>query len=68
MYYSKNFQIIGIDMDLIKVKDVADMLGVHEQTVYSWMRKKENPIPHYNKIGTLRFDKEEVLAWFKGRE
>ena len=55
-------------MEFIKIKDVSELLGVSEQSIYKWMKNKQDPIPHYNKTGSLRFDKDEIVKWFKDKK
>ncbi len=53
-------------MELLKIADVAKLLKVSAPTIYNWMARNHNPIPHYKQAGTTRFDKDEVIQWFKG--
>ncbi|HSH51575.1 MAG TPA: helix-turn-helix domain-containing protein [Bacteroidales bacterium] len=53
---------------MLRVKDVAKLLNVSEGLVYKWMRRKNNPIPFYKNDGVTRFDKDEVIEWFKTGE
>ena len=48
------------------VGDVAEMLGVHEMTVYRWCQKKT--LPHYKIGGSLRFKREDIEAWVGKRK
>lgn len=48
------------------VNEVAEFVKVTPKTIYSWMKRSNNPIPHYKKEGTTRFIKQEVIDWFKG--
>ena len=52
--------------EFIKIKEVAEVLGVTETTIYNWMKEKI-PIPHYKKHGATRFVKDEVVKWFKSK-
>ena len=53
-------------MRLLKVDDVAEILGMHPQTVYRMARQGKIPSV---KIGrSLRFDSEEIEEWIKGRK
>ena len=51
--------------NLVKMKDICDLLKVSRTTINNW-RKKGMP---YEKFGTIvRFDKEKVYEWLKERE
>jgi len=52
----------------LTVNEVADLLKVTPKTVYMWMKRENNPIPHYKNGGTTRLVKEEVIEWFKTGE
>ena len=45
--------------NLLKVKEVAEYLHCHEQTIYD--RVKEDAIPHYRVGKSIRFDISEVI-------
>lgn len=45
--------------NLLTAKEVAEYLGLHEQTVYD--RVKEGKIPHIRIGGSIRFDLDEVI-------
>ncbi len=51
---------------LMTVKDVSVLLQIEEKTVYSYCKRKGNPLP-FIKISptTYRFDRAEILAWLK---
>lgn len=42
--------------------EVADLFGVSIWTVRSWARRKQGP-PFYRIVGSIRYDRAEVLAW-----
>ncbi|MCY6957891.1 helix-turn-helix transcriptional regulator [Clostridium brassicae] len=44
----------------LTAKEVAEMLGVAQSTVYNL--KKEG-LPYFKIGGSIKFDKEEVLQW-----
>lgn len=43
-------------------KDVAEHFGVHENTVYNWL-KSPTPPPHRRVGGQYRFNLPEVDSW-----
>ncbi|MCL4321989.1 MAG: helix-turn-helix domain-containing protein [Deltaproteobacteria bacterium] len=46
---------------LIKIKDVAGMLSMNENSIYKLVYRKAIP---YTKIGgALRFDKDKIITW-----
>lgn len=47
-------------MDL-KVKDIVELLGVNEKTVYRWLKEKK--IPAYRINHQYRFSKTEINEW-----
>ena len=50
-------------MELLKVKDVMEMLNISRQTVYTYIKQGLPSI----KMGKLRrFDKKEVEEWVNG--
>lgn len=49
------------------VDDVAMYLGIPVQTLYQWRRK--NVGPRGRRVGKhLRYDPEDVQAWFRSQE
>ena len=42
--------------------ELATHLHVKRQAIYYWM-KLENPIPHLNDGGVLRFERQPVIDW-----
>ncbi|MBI5789119.1 MAG: helix-turn-helix domain-containing protein [Candidatus Schekmanbacteria bacterium] len=51
---------------LLKAAEVAKMFQVQESTVYKWVHYGYIP---YVKLGSaLRFDKDSLLKWVKGKE
>lgn len=51
---------------LLKVGDVAALLGVHRQSVYKLA--ESGKIPHYKVRGAgLRFDPAEIRRWIDGQ-
>ena len=53
---------------LYTVQEMADYLQVKVGSLKDWTKLEENPCPCYRYKGrVLRFNKEEVLTWFKGQ-
>ena len=50
---------------VISVKDVAELLQVKPDTIYSWVHYKQIPDNLYRKLGRRpRFIRDEVIKWF----
>jgi predicted DNA-binding transcriptional regulator AlpA len=48
-------------------RDVSEYLGVPVETLYQWRTRKYGPVAR--RVGKhLRYDPDEVAAWFKSRE
>lgn len=45
----------------LTVRDLSEMLGVSEKTVYRWLTERK--LPAYRMSGQYRFNRAEVLAW-----
>jgi len=50
-------------MKLVTIKDVANILGVKQPTLYSWVTN--GSVPSYKLNGLIRFDLEEIEEWVK---
>lgn len=50
-------------MKLVTIKEVSNLLGVKESTLYSWVNN--GSIPSYKLNGVLRFDMEEIEEWVR---
>ena len=47
--------------NILKVTDVAEMLGVSKWTIYKWVSEKRFPL---TKVGGLnKFRKDDILEW-----
>lgn len=51
---------------LLKVPEVAEMLGVKPRTIYEMVAQERIPYRKPPGSSILRFDLEEILAWTKG--
>jgi excisionase family DNA binding protein len=49
---------------LITVNELSDILKVHKNTIYNWLRQD---MPHYKNGKTIRFDLEQVKEWLQSR-
>jgi len=50
---------------LLTVREVASFLGIHEKTIYRWIRSRRLPCV---RVGTrLRFQPGDVLRWVSAR-
>ncbi|MBM7585804.1 excisionase family DNA binding protein [Bacillus pakistanensis] len=50
----------------LKVQEVADYLGVHQDTIYTMVREKQ--IPHFKVRRRILFTVESIDAWIRERE
>ena len=50
-------------MKLVTIKEISNLLGVKESTLYSWVNN--GSIPSYKLNGLLRFDMEEIEEWVR---
>jgi excisionase family DNA binding protein len=51
------------DAEILNAPEVAALLGVSIDTVYSWTMRKA--IPHFKLGKMLRFNKAEVIQWLE---
>ena len=57
-----------VEENLLTAREMADCLGIKVGTLKDWTKLKENPCPCYRyKSRILRFERAEVLGWFKGQ-
>ena len=52
---------------LVSTKELAEILQVHENTLYNWAREQD--MPRF-KLGhnRVRYDLDEVMNWIKERD
>jgi excisionase family DNA binding protein len=50
-------------MNLLTVKEIADILKVKHSTIYAWSEQRLIPCIKIN--GALRFSETEILSWLK---
>jgi excisionase family DNA binding protein len=50
----------------LTVQDVAEYLGVHQDTIYTMVREKQ--IPHFKVRRRILFTVESIDAWIRERE
>lgn len=48
---------------LLKVEQVAEMLGVKVNTIYNWTMKSKSKIPCVKAGGCLRFRRTDIEKW-----
>ncbi|HXX57523.1 MAG TPA: helix-turn-helix domain-containing protein [Thermodesulfovibrionales bacterium] len=48
-------------MKFLSVKEVSEMLGVKEKTIYQWAELRRMPSIMLN--GTLRFNNDHIMEW-----
>ena len=54
------------EITLLTVEQMAKFLQITEGALKDWTKVEENPCPCYRyKSRILRFDKAEVMQWFK---
>lgn len=51
---------------LLKIPEVAEIIGVQEKTIKEWMRLKKAP-PHLKLNGCVRFDPKVLSDWINAR-
>lgn len=51
---------------LVNMKQLAEIFQVSERTIKRW--KLELNMPFHKIENTVRFEKDEVMEWFKNRE
>lgn len=49
----------------LTVKDLADWLGISQQTIRAWCA--QGRLPHYKIEGNIRFVPNEIEAWLQAR-
>jgi excisionase family DNA binding protein len=58
-----------MDQEILTIDEVASLLRVSRRSVYEWTsergkeRMKRNPFPVLRYNSTIRFVREDVLAW-----
>lgn len=52
----------------LSVKEAAEYIGVHRDTLYRYLRKKKNrpPFNRFTPAGPYRFPREEFIQWANG--
>ena len=50
---------------LMSVREVAEALGAHQQTVYSWVANGK--LPHFRVGGRVKFDGKAIAEWLDQR-
>lgn len=55
-----------MDRQTLTVKEVAVYLGVHQDTIYMMVRKKE--IPHVKLRNRILFTRESIDTWLREQE
>jgi excisionase family DNA binding protein len=53
----------------LSVNEVAELLGIHRDTIYKWVRDGELPVVNVGATKTiLRFPPKELAAWVRDRQ
>lgn len=53
---------------LYSPKEVAEMLGVNENTLYKWRAAGEGPpFMRFREGGRVRYERESLESWMQGR-
>jgi excisionase family DNA binding protein len=50
---------------LLSVREVAEALSMHPQTIYTWVA--ENKLPHFRVGSRLKFDPKVIADWLDRR-
>lgn len=53
---------------MLKAKDVAKLMNVHEDTVRSWLRNGTGPAAFKTKTGRVFFHEQDVQDWLAKQE
>lgn len=54
---------IGVGPKLMKISEVAEFMGVTEAVIYEWRRMGEGPPFLHITARTVRYDRDDVIAW-----
>lgn len=52
-------------MEFMKTRDVAQLLGVHKDTIRLWSRDGKMPRPVKFGEHSFRYEKEEITRWIE---
>lgn len=52
-------------MNLISVKQLMKILPISQASIYRMIKNKK--IPHYRFENSVRFEKDEIHSWIKGK-
>jgi excisionase family DNA binding protein len=55
-----------VQRNTLTVQEVAEYLGVHPDTIYTMVRKKE--IPHFRLRRRILFSLETINSWIRQQE
>lgn len=55
----------GLDRRLLKVEELSAYMGTPIATLYTWTHQRK--IPHLKVGRSVRFDRDEINLWLKGR-
>jgi excisionase family DNA binding protein len=56
-------------MDIMKTKEVAELLNVSENTVRAWTRRRVDPLPKFTGGSrVMRFRRKSVEEWVERQE
>lgn len=56
---------VGVGPKLMKISEVAEFMGVTEAVIYEWRAKGEGPPFLHITARTVRYDRDDVIAWAK---
>ena len=54
---------LGVGPKLMKTSDTAEFLGVSQEVLFEWRQKGEGPPYLHITSRTLRYDRDDVIAW-----
>jgi len=55
-----------LERNTLTVQEIADYLGVHQDTIYTMVRQKQ--IPHFRLRRRILFSKITIDSWMKTQE
>ena len=56
----------ALEEPLLTVRELAELLGLREQTVYDWVAKGRIPCVRLSR--SLRFDRSAIREWLEARK
>lgn len=61
-------RFLGPQQELLTVKDVCELMGVHRNTVFRWMRTEGLPFVQAKERAPVKFRRSALMEWIRERE